>query len=121
MILTNCTDSPRGIALKQGIVMLKGREMREVPEAEQAEIRALFKNKTFQRFVDNGIFRLSEMGADEASVKVKTKPSPSSLEPAVKKDSLQTTVGTKTGSKAKEPVVVEHQAGGPLSAPAGVP
>lgn len=114
LVLTNCTDSPRGIAFKKGIVILQGREMRRVPDDEQDEVRDMFKNRTFQRFVDNGIFRLSEMSDDEQSVVVKTPEPPAGLDPTIRKDSMERPVGTSTGSKAKALNVVEHQTGGPL-------
>jgi len=115
LILTNCTDSPRGILLKKGIVILQGREMRRVPLDEQDEIKAMFGSETFQRFVDNGVFRLTQMKDGEESVKVKTPAPPADLIQGVKTDSLENTVSTATGPRAKEPVVVEHQSGGPLT------
>jgi len=114
LVLTNCTDSPRGIMFKKGIVILQGREMRRIPVDEQDEIKAMFKNETFQRFVDNGIFRLAEMKDGEESAKVATPKPPADLNQTVKPDSLEHSVGTSTGSRAKAPVVVEHQTGGPL-------
>ena len=76
LVLTNCTNSPRGIAFKNGIVILQPREMRVVPADQQQEVRDLFKNPTFQRFVDHVIFRLSSIGDDEQSIVVKTPPRP---------------------------------------------
>ena len=114
MILTNCTDTQRGIMLKKGIILLGPREMRTVPIEEQDEIKAMFACTTFQRFVDNGIFRLSKMRDDEQSVEVETPEPPANLTSAVGAEGLVTPVSTETGPKSQEPVVVEHQTGGPL-------
>lgn len=109
MVLTNCTDAPRGITLKTGVVLLQPREIRTVPLAEQDEIRALFRCKTFQRFVDNGIFRLSGMNDDEESTKVPTPEAPAALKEGVNVDGLQAPVNLST-----PPKVVEYQQGGSL-------
>jgi len=113
LVLTNCTDSPRGIAFKKGIVILQGREVRRVPDDEQAEVRAMFKSRTFQRFVDNGIFRLAELSDDEESVVVPTPAPPAGLDTTIQ-TSTERPVSTSTGPRATAPTVVEHQAGGPL-------
>ena len=115
LVLTNCTDSPRGIAFKNGIVILQPREMRLVPANEQAEVRELFKNPTFQRFVDHGIFRLSSIGDDEQSTVVKTPAPPKSLTQEVCLNELQMSIGTSTGSRASSPKVVAYQQGGALA------
>lgn len=114
LMLTNCTDTPRGIALQKGIVILQPREMRKVPHDEQEELIALFKNETFQRFVDNGIFRLSKIGDDEQCVVVKTPAPPEDLSDSISINELELSIGTATGSRAGKPRVVEHQQGGPL-------
>lgn len=109
MVLTNCTDAPRGITLKTGVVLLQPREIRTVPLAEQDEIRALFRCKTFQRFVDNGILRLSGMDEDEESTDVPTPEAPAALKEGVSVDGLQAPVGVST-----PPKVVEYQQGGAM-------
>lgn len=117
MILTNCTDAPRGLALQKGVKVLEPREMWMVPAGQRDEIKALFKSETFQRFVDNDIFRLSKMSTDEESVVVKTPEPPADLAPVVGVDSLERPVSTETGSRASAPVVVEHQTGGQVVEP----
>lgn len=115
MVLTNCTDTARGISLTGGIKNLEGREMWTVPEMQKDEIRALFKSRTFQRFIDNDIFRLSEIGDDEQSAVVKTPEPPANLTESPIIESLGgKVVGTNSGSLAKSPEVVEYQQGGPL-------
>ena len=114
LVLTNCTNSPRGIAFKNGIVILQPREMRVVPADQQQEVRDLFKNPTFQRFVDHGIFRLSSIGDDEQSTVVKTPPPPEALTKEVCVNELQMAIGTRTGSRASGPKVVAYQQGGAL-------
>lgn len=109
MVLTNCTDAPRGITLKNGVVLLQPREMRVVPLEEQDEVRALFRSRTFQRFADNNIFRLTGLDDDEESTAVPTPEAPPALTEGVKVDGLQTPVAVST-----PPKVVEHQQGGPL-------
>ena len=114
LVLTNCTNSPRGIAFKNGIVLLQPREMRLVPADQQDEVRELFKNPTFQRFVDHGIFRLSSIGDDEQSTVVKTPAPPQALTQEVCLNELQMSIGTSTGSRATSPKVVAYQQGGAL-------
>lgn len=114
LVLTNCTSSPRGIAFKNGIVILQPREMRLVPAEQQEEVRDLFKNPTFQRFVDHGIFRLSRIGDDEQSVEVKTPAPPEILNQEICLNELQMSIGTSTGSRATSPKVVAYQQGGAL-------
>ena len=114
LVLTNCTNSPRGIAFKNGIVILQPREMRVVPADQQQEVRDLFKNPTFQRFVDHVIFRLSSIGDDEQSIVVKTPPPPEALTKEICVNELQMAIGTRTGSRATSPKVVAYQQGGAL-------
>lgn len=109
MVLTNCTDAPRGITLKTGVILLQAREMRAITLQEQDEIRALFRCKTFQRFVDNGIFRLSGMDDEEESTAVPTPEAPAALKEGVNVDGLQAPVDVST-----PPKVVEYQQGGSL-------
>jgi hypothetical protein len=115
MILTNCTNTQRGITLKDGIKFLDPREIWTVPVEKKNEIRAMFNSRTFQRFVDNDIFRLSEILDGEESTEVKTPEPPADLKTAAPVEGLQTPVGTATGKLASEPKVVEHQNGGPLT------
>ena len=115
MILTNCTNTQRGITLKDGIKFLEPREIWTVPSAKEDEIRAMFKSRTFQRFVDNDIFRLSEIRDGEEGTEVKTPEPPADLKTAAPVDGLQTPVGTATGKLASAPTVVEHQSGGPIA------
>lgn len=114
MLLTNCTNAQRGITLKDGVKFLAPREMWTVPAHSEDEIRALFKSRTFQRFVDNDIFRLSEILDGEEGTEVKTPEPPADLKNAAPVEGLQAPVGTATGKLASEPKVVEHQNGGPL-------
>lgn len=109
MVLTNCTDAPRGITLKTGVILLQAREMRAITLQEQDEIRALFHCKTFQRFVDNGIFRLLGMDDEEESTAVPTPEAPAALKEGVNVDGLQAPVDVST-----PPKVVEYQQGGSL-------
>ena len=115
MILTNCTNTQRGITLKDGIKFLEPREMWTVPSDKEGEIRVMFNSRTFQRFVDNDIFRLSEIRDGEEETEVKTPEPPADLVAAASVDGLQAQVGTATGSLASAPKVVEHQDGGSLT------
>lgn len=114
MILTNCTDTRRGISLKQGIRYLEAREMWSVPLELQDEIRGLFRCRTFQRFVDNGVFRLSPLEDGEESTVVKTPAPPADLAPESAVSGLENPAGTATGHLARAPEVVGHQTGGPV-------
>lgn len=120
MILTNCTDTARGISLQKGLRIIGPREMYQVPPEERDEVKALFKSKSFQRFVDNGIFRLSKIKDDEESVEVRTPTPPADLTAAVPVEGLKNPAGTGTGTLARAPEVVGHQTGGPLPEDAGV-
>ncbi len=115
MILTNCTNTQRGITLKDGIKFLEPREMWIVPSDKEDEVRTMFNSRTFQRFVDNDIFRLSEIRDGEEGTEVKTPEPPADLTAAAGVEGLQTPVGTATGNLASSPRVVEHQDGGSLT------
>lgn len=110
LILSNCTATPRGLALSRGMVILGPREMRPVPLSEQAEVRALFRCRTFQRFVDNGVFRLSELSDNDADVEVKTPPPPATLTRPVSLDGvLECSIGPGTGERAARPTLIGYQ------------
>lgn len=114
MIFTNMTNTRRGITLSSGVKYLDPREMWEVPESQREEIRSLFKSRTFQRFVDTGVFRLGEIGDDDESKTVKTPDPPEDLKPELK-IGTEKPVGTETGKLSSGPVVVGHQAIDPVS------
>lgn len=108
-VLTNCTDSPRGLSLSRGLMVLGPREMRSLGADEYAEVRKLLRTEMLQRLVDSGIFRLSGLGDDEASIRVQTPAPPAILAEAVPVPELSRPV-----SVASAPAIVEHQNGGPL-------
>lgn len=108
-VLTNCTDTARGICLSRRVLKLQPREMRELSIDEYDEVKAMFRTETFQRFVDSGIFRLSGLSDDEQSATVKTPEPPAELTSPRIVDMLQTPVAV-----VSAPRVVEHQPGGPL-------
>lgn len=105
-ILTNCTDSPRGIIFSTGMVMLAPREIRTLTDKETIELKVMCKNSTFQRFLDNGIFRLHGMLEKEASVTIKTPTPPADLQASVDVPSLSTPVAVSSTPKVVETVTL---------------
>ena len=102
-IVTNCTDTPRGINLgKLGVISLGPREIKPVTDPEYDALQQLFSSSSFQRFADAGIFRLSRMNDDEESAATPTPDPPASLTTTVDVNGLDTAIGTQTGSKAQD-------------------
>lgn len=109
MILTNCTNSPRGLTLSSGVKILEAREMWQVPQAQRDEIRSLFKSPAFARFADNGVFRLGTLSDDEQSLAQKTPEPPQDLTDAVHTPGLAAPTGVRTGERASAPKIIGYQ------------
>lgn len=119
LTISNPTNTPRGIQLKKGTVVLRPGEVRVVPYDEADEIRALFRSRSFQKLVDSGLFRVSGLG-DEELISQKTPEPPKELVDSVTVKDTGLRVGASadrnynpdSGQKLK---VVGHQAGGPVT------
>ena len=103
-VLTNCTATPRAISLgAAGKLTLAPLEMRPLSDKEYSALKKLFASRTFQKFADNGIFRLSGMGADEQPVDVPVPQAPEDLTAPVAVDGVTTVVSTGSGTRAVSP------------------
>lgn len=119
LTISNPTNTPRGVQLKKGTVVLRPGEVRIVPDDEADEIRALFRSRSFQKLVDSGLFRVSGLG-DEELISQKTPAPPKELVDSVTVKDTGLRVGASadrnynpdSGQKLK---VVGHQAGGPVT------
>lgn len=119
LTISNPTNTPRGVQLKKGTVVLRPGEVRIVPDDEADEIRALFRSRSFQKLVDSGLFRVSGLG-DEELISQKTPEPPKGLVDSVTVKDTGLRVGASadrnynpdSGQKLK---VVGHQAGGPVT------
>lgn len=119
LTISNPTNTPRGVQLKKGTVVLRPGEVRVVPDDEADEIRALFRSRSFQKLVDSGLFRVSGLG-DEELISQKTPAPPKELVDSVTVKDTGLRVGASadrnynpdSGQKLK---VVGHQAGGPVT------
>lgn len=119
LTISNPTNTPRGVQLKKGTVVLRPGEVRIVPDDEADEIRALFRSRSFQKLVDSGLFRVSGLG-DEELISQKTPEPPKDLVDSVTVKDTGLRVGASadrnynpdSGQKLK---VVGHQAGGPVT------
>ena len=119
LTISNPTNTPRGVQLKKGTVVLRPGEVRIVPDDEADEIRALFRSRSFQRLVDSGLFRVSGLG-DEELISQKTPEPPKELVSSVTVKDTGIRVGAsadrsynpESGQKLK---VVGHQAGGSVT------
>ena len=119
LTISNPTNTPRGVQLKKGTVVLRPGEVRIVPDDEADEIRALFRSRSFQKLVDSGLFRVSGLG-DEELISQKTPEPPKELVDSVTVKDTGLRVGASadrnynpdSGQKLK---VVGHQAGGPVT------
>lgn len=119
LTISNPTNTPRGVQLKKGTVVLRPGEVRIVPDDEADEIRALFRSRSFQKLVDSGLFRVSGLG-DEELISQKTPEPPKELVDSVTVKDTGLRVGASadrnynpdSGQKLK---VVGHQAGGTVT------
>ena len=119
LTISNPTNTPRGVQLKKGTVVLRPGEVRVVPDDEADEIRALFRSRSFQKLVDSGLFRVSGLG-DAELISQKTPAPPKELVDSVTVKDTGLRVGASadrnynpdSGQKLK---VVGHQAGGPVT------
>lgn len=119
LTISNPTNTPRGIQLKKGTVVLRPGEVRVVPYDEADEIRALFRSRSFQKLVDSGLFRVSGLG-DEELISQKTPEPPKELVDSVTVKDTGLRVGASADrnynpDSEQKLKVVGHQAGGPVT------
>ena len=119
LTISNPTNTPRGIQLKKGTVVLRPGEVRVVPYDEADEIRALFRSRSFQKLVDSGLFRVSGLG-DEELISQKTPEPPKDLVDSVTVKDTGLRVGASADrnynpDSEQKLKVVGHQAGGPVT------
>lgn len=119
LTISNPTNTPRGIQLKKGTVVLRPGEVRVVPYDEADEIRALFRSRSFQKLVDSGLFRVSGLG-DEELISQKTPEPPKDLVDSVTVKDTGLRVGASADrnynpDSEQKLKVVGHQAGGPAT------
>ena len=102
-VLTNCTATPRGIMLDGEHVVLRPLEVKALTDKQHDALKALFGSRTFRKFADTGIFRLSGMSSDEQPVNVPAPQAPAELTAPVAVDGVTAAVGTESGTKATAP------------------